>query len=83
MFVWLMVCLKVPIAALLYLVYWASRAPEPDDQQVEPARLSPDPPHPRTPRWPSPPRRGPHADPLPVPPKRIRARGRRLLPAKH
>lgn len=78
MFIWLMVCLKVPIAALLYLVYWASRSPEPDDAPKEPARLHGGPIHPRTPRWPTPPRRGPHADPLPQPPKRVRLQGRRL-----
>jgi len=83
MFIWLMVCLKVPIAALLYLVYWASRSPEPDEETLEPARITPDPPHPRTPRWPRPPRRGPHAEPEPRAPRRIRARGRRLLPSQH
>ena len=31
MFLWLMVALKVPICALLYLVWWATRAPEDAD----------------------------------------------------
>lgn len=81
MFVWLMFALKVPIFALLALVWWASRAPEPsDDVSTDDwtPRLEPDHPRPRRPR---PPRRGPHAEPPPRSPKRVRAlRGRRLKP---
>jgi len=79
MFVWMMLALKIPIAGLLYLVWWASRAPEPEQGETpEPARLSGGPLHPRAPRWPRPPRRGPHAEPAPRPPQRVRAQGRRL-----
>lgn len=79
MLLWMMLALKIPIGALGYLVYWASRAPETDDQTSEPARLPADPTHPRSPRWPTPPRRGPHAEPLPPrSPKRVRAHAKRL-----
>ena len=81
MYVWLMVALKVPLAALLYLVWWASRPPEaaePEQRVWQPGRP---PYHPR-PKRPRPPRRGPHAEPAPQPPKRMRARGRRL-PVSH
>jgi hypothetical protein len=74
-FVYLMLVLKIPIAALLYIVWWAIRS---EPQQTEPA---PDggggtktPVAPRHPRGPLPrhPRRGPHGDPLPIPPPRTR-----------
>ena len=81
MFLWLMVALKVPIAALLWLVWWASREPEgsePEQREWQPRRP---PYHPR-PSRPRPSRRGPHGEPEPVAPKRVRARGRRL-PARH
>jgi hypothetical protein len=68
-FVWLMVALKVPIAALFYIVHWAVKEPEADalpgadDGGVKP-------PHrPRLPRGPR--RRGPHGAPgaMPSPPR--------------
>ena len=77
MFLWMMLVLKIPIAALLYLVWWASRSPEgsePEQRDWEPRR-PPDHPRPHKPR---PPRRGPHAAPEPSPPRRVRASGRRL-----
>jgi len=85
MFIWLMAVLKIPIAALLYLVWWASKAPEPQDP--EPARVD-DPrslhdPDPRSPRRPRPPRRGPHAEPPPRAPTRVRAHGRALSRPQH
>jgi hypothetical protein len=64
----LMVILKIPVAALLYLVWWAFRAstvpeeagPEPGDERFRRFR--------REPRSPRGPRRGPHApDALPLP----------------
>jgi hypothetical protein len=82
MFLWMMVALKIPIGALFYLVWWATRAPEgaePEQRDWQPRRP---PEHPR-PRKPRPPRRGPHAAPEPAPPKRTRARGRRLSPSRH
>ena len=85
MFLWLMVALKVPICALLYIVWWASRAPEEaaDEGSTDwkKPRVPPDHPRPHKPR---PPRRGPHGDPLPRPPARVRAlRGRTLRKAPH
>jgi hypothetical protein len=75
MFVWLMFALKIPIAALLYLVWWAVRSePAPADEQ--PVHAEPRPlhdPDPRLPRRPRPPRRGPHAEPPPHPPACTRA----------
>ena len=68
----MMVALKVPIAALLTLVWWASRSPEttePEQRDWQPQRPGPHSPRPRRPR---PPRRGPHAERPPQPPKRTR-----------
>lgn len=83
-FIYLMFVLKLPIAAMLYIVWYAVKAvPEPDAQaqagddegdggsKVER--------HPR-PSTPPRPRRGPHGGPSPTTPKRTRrvvARGRR------
>jgi hypothetical protein len=79
MFIWLMVILKIPIAALLTLVWYASKAPAPRDPEpalVDPrAQHDPPPPWPRRPR---PPRRGPHAEPPPRAPTRVRAYARGL-----
>ena len=86
MFLWLMVALKIPICALLYIVWWASRAPEQaDDGAASDWTPFRPPDHPR-PHKPRPPRRGPHADPPPRPPSRVRVvRGRTLRdkPAVH
>ncbi len=81
-FIWLMFVLKIPIAALLYIVWWAIRStPEQneetraDDGGGSKTRYR----HPRRP-LPRHPRRGPHGDPLPLPPPRTRtvlARARR------
>jgi hypothetical protein len=67
-FLWLMLGLKIPIAALLYLVWWAiHQTPEteeapPSSDDHEFRRFRPQPKRPRDPR------RGPHApDALPVP----------------
>ncbi|MEA2458778.1 MAG: hypothetical protein QOC95_1750 [Thermoleophilaceae bacterium] len=84
MFLWLMVALKIPIGALFYIVWWATRAPEAADDGVtdwKGPRVDPDHPRPRKPR---PPRRGPHAEPLPPPPRRVRAlKGRTLRKPSH
>jgi len=71
-FIWLMVVLKLPIAALLYIVWWAIRA-EPDPAAGEDdGGIRPDPE--RGPRPPRRPRRGPrHAVPVPAAPPRVRA----------
>ena len=77
LFVWMMLALKVPICALLWIVWWASRAPEEAEPEQRDWRPIRPPEHPR-PRRPRPPRRGPHAEPEPAPPKRVRAHGKRL-----
>jgi hypothetical protein len=71
---WLFVVLKIPIVALLWLVWWAiHQEPEPEEappgdggQRVTGLR---EPVHPRKP-LPHAPRRGPHGDEaLPAPPR--------------
>jgi hypothetical protein len=70
--------LKIPLLLLYWLVYWAIKAePEPEDTGgdggARKERPHPVPPLPRHPR------RGPHGDPLPLPPPRTRtvvARGK-------
>jgi hypothetical protein len=77
MFVWMMVVLKIPIVALLWLVWYAIQEPEPvvDDESDSGGS---DRRHAR-PHRPGPPRRGgPHASPPPAPPRvRTHARARR------
>jgi hypothetical protein len=73
-FIFMMFALKIPIVALILLVWWAIK------QEPEPADSSGDdggtkvrhPGHPRRP-LPRPPRRGPHADPTPSAPPRVRS----------
>jgi hypothetical protein len=79
-FVWLMFFLKIPIVALFLIVRWAvNQTPETEpgsDGGIGP-RTSPH--RPRHPRSRLPRRRGPHGNPAPVPPARVRtvvARGR-------
>ncbi len=80
-FLWLMLALKLPIAALIYIVWWAIRQepeePSSDDDGGIKRRQQR---HPREP-FPRRPRRGPHGDPAPQPPARVRnvrARARTL-----
>jgi hypothetical protein len=78
---WLAVVLKVPIVALLCIVWWAVRAePQPEEHPSDGGGGSRRERHPRG-QPPRPPRRGPHADPPPRPPERTRVlRGRTLEP---
>jgi hypothetical protein len=80
-FVWLMLALKIPLAMLIYIVWWAVRqepdAPSSDDDGGIKRRERPHPPKP----FPRRPRRGPHGDPAPAAPARVRtvrARARML-----
>jgi hypothetical protein len=69
---WLILVLKIPIAALLYIVWWAIREPpvgDPDSSEGGGGTRRD--PHPRI-RPPQPPRRGPHAEPAPPAPGRVR-----------
>jgi hypothetical protein len=75
-FIWLMFLLKIPIVGLFLIVRWAVRqTPETalgeDGGIARPTRPR-DPRHPRS-RLPRPPRRGPHREPPPAPPARVRA----------
>jgi len=83
-FIWLMVLLKIPIVGLFVIVRWAvAQAPETAPQQdggIGPRPGPRDPHHPRS-RLPRPPRRGPHDDPSPAAPARVRSvRSRQRLP---
>jgi hypothetical protein len=72
-FIYMMLVLKIPIAALLYIVWWAIRAtPELDSDSGDDGGLHRWPHGPRPPHAPKP-RRGPHADPPPAPPARVRS----------
>ena len=76
--VWLAIALKVPIIALLYLVWWAIKDPPVamvDEDDGGSADRDPSP-HPRD-RPPHPPRRGPHGPPEPAAPARVRVAKRR------
>jgi hypothetical protein len=74
---WLALVLKIPICLLLYLVWWAVKDPplaEADgDRDGGSRHHGPGPLGPR----PKPPRRGPHADPPPRAPKRVRVASRK------
>jgi hypothetical protein len=82
-FLWLMLALKIPLIGLICIVWWAvkqspeeEQAPSSDDDGgVKRSRPHPPKPFPRRPR------RGPHGDPAPLPPARVRtvrARARTL-----
>ncbi|MGI8428766.1 MAG: hypothetical protein ACR2OB_05550 [Solirubrobacteraceae bacterium] len=86
-FLWLMLALKIPLIALIYLVWWAikqepEQAPSPEDDGGVKRHQRP---HPRKPS-PRRPRRGPHGEPAPAPPSRVRtvrARSRRVRTLEH
>jgi cell division protein FtsN len=83
--VWLAIALKIPIVALLYIVWWAIKdppVPEPQDDGGGSHDRDPRP-HPRG-RPPHPPRRGPHGAPEPSAPARVRVAQRpRRVPSGH
>jgi hypothetical protein len=66
----LFVGLKVPLLALCWLVWWAIHQTD-DGAQDSGEGGSKLRPH-KPPPLPRPPRRGPHADPAPTPPPRVR-----------
>jgi hypothetical protein len=78
---WLGVILKIPIVALLWIVWWAIKA-EPAPEAAGPERGGSDRHGGGLPRHPRPPRRGPHAQPPPPAPKRVRVVGRVLSPTR-
>jgi hypothetical protein len=73
---WLAVVLKIPIVALFYIVWWATRPPEVEVEPVDDGGGSDRLGHGPRIKPPRPPRRGPHADALPASPSRVRARAR-------
>ena len=81
---WLALVMKLPIAALLWIVWWAVHDPPvPEAEDDHGGGSDRDPRHPRR-RPPRPPRRGPHRRTEARPPARVRvARGRRRVPAGH
>jgi hypothetical protein len=80
-FLWLMLALKIPIAALIYLVWWAiKQTPEQPESSDGGGGSKLRRTHPRKP-FPRRPRRGPHGDPPPPAPARmrtVRARARKI-----
>ncbi len=82
-FIWLMVILKIPIGALFVIVRWAV-GQTPETEPGQDGGIGPRPlplhPHHQRPRRPRAPRRGPHGEPAPCAPARVRvlASGRRL-----
>ncbi len=76
--IWMALVLKIPIAALLWLVWYAAKEPEPVGADEDDGG-SKRPERPHGPRPSRPPRRGPsHGAPLPAPPRvRTAAIGRR------
>ncbi|HKE80761.1 MAG TPA: hypothetical protein VKB54_15685 [Solirubrobacteraceae bacterium] len=84
-FLWLMFALKIPIIALLWIVWWAVRSEPESEERTDggDGGIKFRPPHPHRP-FPRRPRRGPHGDPAPSAPPRTRsvvARARRADPA--
>jgi hypothetical protein len=76
-FVWMMVVLKIPVIAAIWLVWWAMNAePEPADEQDDGGTKVPGPEPPHPPRRPRHPRRGPHGEPEPPSPPRVRTKAR-------
>ena len=71
-FLWVMVALKIPLAMLLYIVWWAIRSqPEPVAGDARDGGIG-DRPHGPRPGPSRPPRRGPHGEPAPPAPPRTR-----------
>jgi hypothetical protein len=70
-FIYMMLVLKLPIGALLWIVWWAIRATPEVESSDEDGGLHQWPHGPRPPHTPRP-RRGPHAEAPPAAPARIR-----------
>ena len=73
-----MLALKIPLAGLIYIVWWAIKQ-EPDEASSsdDDGGTRRNPRHPRKP-FPRHPRRGPHGDPAPLPPPRVRTARARI-----
>jgi hypothetical protein len=67
-----MVALKIPIVAIGFIIWWAvKQTPEQASPRDDDGGIKRRPPHPHQP-FPRRPRRGPHGDPAPLPPSRVR-----------
>jgi hypothetical protein len=86
-FLWLMLFLKLPIAGLLGLVWWAIRQKPLDEVPVtgHDGGIKPRPRHPHRPgsRLPRHPRRGPHGGLAAAPPARVRTVTARVRRVQH
>jgi hypothetical protein len=84
-FLYLMVFLKLPILALLWIVWWAVKQTPETDQTGGDGGLKDRhrPPHPRTPPRRGPRRRDPHGAPLPPSPPRVRTTTARARLLEH
>ncbi|HEX8121375.1 MAG TPA: hypothetical protein VF549_08940 [Solirubrobacteraceae bacterium] len=83
-FLWIMLALKIPLAMLLYIVWYAIKAvPDPAAEDGRDGGIG-NPRHPRKPGPAAPRRRGPHGDPvLPAPPRtRTPAKAREREPER-
>jgi hypothetical protein len=77
-FVFMFVVLKIPLAMLLWVVWWAIReVPAEAEEQPRDDEGGGGSHRPR-PRRPRPPRRGPHGGPVPRSPRRVRVHRRRV-----
>ena len=74
----LFVVLKLPVFAAFWLIWYATR-PVPAEPVDERSGGGDGGSGHRRPRRPRPPRRGPHAEPPPPAPRRVRAEGRTLV----
>ena len=72
-FIFMMLVLKLPLGALLYIVWWAIKSTPEVEGSDEGGGAKRWPHGPRPPRTPHPPRRGPHAEPPPPSPARTRS----------
>ena len=72
-FIWMMVVLKIPVIAAIWLVWWAMKA-EPELTDDDGGIDVPDAPPPHRPPHPRRPRRGPHGDPEAPSPPRVRTK---------
>ena len=70
-FIWIMFVLKIPLIALLWLVWWAVKQTDQPTGTGDDGG-SPVPRHPRPAAPTHPRRRGPHGDPSAPPPARVR-----------
>jgi hypothetical protein len=83
-FLYLMVFLKLPILALLGIVWWAIRqTPEPAGSDGGDGGVKDRPHHPRTPPRRGPRRRDPHGAPIPPSPPRVRTTAARARLLEH